>query len=152
MDALAQCEQLARERGESERQAPWRVYFRKEFFTPWHDSQEDPVSTHLIYRQVLHGVWFGEYPFDKVRGLQLSGPQRPTSQTAWGRALFQGRDSGTEQGQLGCGHQACPWGGHVDHGRQEAEGEEWAQMHLRVQVPEALWEQLSLPSSLHLLL
>ena len=67
MDALAQCEQLARERGESERQAPWRLYFRKEFFTPWHDSQEDPVSTHLIYRQILHGVWLGEYPFASVK-------------------------------------------------------------------------------------
>uniref|UniRef100_A0A8C2RZE7 Myosin VIIB n=1 Tax=Capra hircus TaxID=9925 RepID=A0A8C2RZE7_CAPHI len=69
MDALAQCEQLARERGESERQAPWRLYFRKEFFTPWHDSQEDPVSTHLIYRQILHGVWLGEYPFEKEEEL-----------------------------------------------------------------------------------
>ncbi|XP_063114886.1 unconventional myosin-VIIb isoform X2 [Cavia porcellus] len=69
MDAVAQCEQLAQERGESQRQSPWRIYFRKEFFTPWHDSQEDPISTKLIYRQVLHGVWSGEYSFEKEEEL-----------------------------------------------------------------------------------
>ncbi|KAM9249280.1 unconventional myosin-VIIb [Dugong dugon] len=69
MDAVAQCEQLARERGESERQSPWRIYFRKEFFTPWHDSREDPVSTELIYRQVLHGVWSSEYSFEREEEL-----------------------------------------------------------------------------------
>ncbi|XP_045154259.1 unconventional myosin-VIIb [Echinops telfairi] len=69
MDAVAQCEQLARERGESECQSPWRIYLRKEFFTPWHDSSEDPVSTKLIYRQVLHGVWSGEYSFEREEDL-----------------------------------------------------------------------------------
>ncbi|KAK2490396.1 hypothetical protein MC885_007469 [Smutsia gigantea] len=69
MDAVAQCEQLARGRGENERQSPWRIYFRKEFFTPWHDSREDPISTELIYRQVLHGVWAGEYSFEKEEEL-----------------------------------------------------------------------------------
>ncbi|XP_042638986.1 unconventional myosin-VIIb [Orycteropus afer afer] len=69
MDAIAQCEQLTRERGESERQSPWRIYFRKEFFTPWHDSREDPISTELIYHQVLHGVWSGEYSFEREEEL-----------------------------------------------------------------------------------
>ncbi|KAM5280234.1 unconventional myosin-VIIb [Ctenodactylus gundi] len=69
MDAVAQCEQLAQERGESPRQSPWRIYFRKEFFTPWHDSQEDPISTKLIYHQVLHGVWSGEYTFEREEEL-----------------------------------------------------------------------------------
>lgn len=68
LDAIAQCEQLTRAKGESERQSPWCIYFRKEFFTPWHDSKEDPVSTELIYRQIIHGVRLGEYSFEKVRG------------------------------------------------------------------------------------
>lgn len=101
MDTVAQCEQLARDRGENERQSPWRIYFRKEFFTPWHDSQEDPVSTQLIYRQVLHGVWSGEYNFEKVRGPRRhEAALRRTCRSAWGTSVFQGR--------LGFGPQGAP--------------------------------------------
>ncbi|XP_047442774.1 unconventional myosin-VIIa [Mugil cephalus] len=69
MDGISRCEQEVKKRGGQEQHAPWRLFFRKEIFTPWHDCKEDKISTDLIYKQIIHGLKFGEYQTNKEDAL-----------------------------------------------------------------------------------
>ncbi|KAF3858548.1 hypothetical protein F7725_011749 [Dissostichus mawsoni] len=66
LSTSAECEQEMRRQGKPEKDALWMLSIRKELFTPWHDCSKDPVSSDLIYRQVIKGIKIGDYMSDKM--------------------------------------------------------------------------------------
>ncbi|XP_058809187.1 myosin-VIIa-like [Phymastichus coffea] len=61
MDAISQCEQYAVEKGYIQRDAKWRLIFKKEIFSPWYNPTFDKIATDLIYDQICWGLKLGEY-------------------------------------------------------------------------------------------
>ena len=68
LDAVTECEQLARSQGRLESTAHWKLMYRKEVFTPWYSPSNDPMGTELIYRQIVNGVHNSEYKLHSVGG------------------------------------------------------------------------------------
>jgi len=66
MDAITECEQLVRSQGRLESSASWRLFYRKELFTPWYNPSLDQVATDLIYRQILDNVHNDNYRLHRV--------------------------------------------------------------------------------------
>ena len=66
LDAIGECEQHTKEMGMRESSSTWRLYFRREFFTPWYEPGDDTQATELTYQQIMRGVSVGEYKCDKV--------------------------------------------------------------------------------------
>ncbi|XP_012941273.2 myosin-VIIa [Aplysia californica] len=69
LDAISECEQHTKLMGIRESNALWRLFFRRELFTPWYVPGWDPVCTDLMYHQVKRGLTLGEYRLEKEEAL-----------------------------------------------------------------------------------
>ncbi|XP_067668448.1 myosin-VIIa-like isoform X2 [Haliotis asinina] len=76
MDAVSECEQHTKTLGMRESSSLWRLYYRKEYFTPWHDAKDDPAATDIIHQQVMRGISLGEYQCQKEEVFVLLGAQK----------------------------------------------------------------------------
>ncbi|XP_029640960.1 myosin-VIIa [Octopus sinensis] len=67
MDTICECEYFAKAASVNESSAPWRLYFRKEYFPPWETHVTDPIAVNLIYAQVMRGITVEEYTLEDSR-------------------------------------------------------------------------------------
>lgn len=72
MDTVTECEQYSKQMSVRENHSPWRLYFRKEYFTSWEESFSDPVAVDLIYSQMMRGISVSEYKIDEENLIKFS--------------------------------------------------------------------------------
>ena len=61
LDAISQCEQNGRSLGQEERNAQYRLFYRKELFSPWNGLSTDTTAISIIYEQIIRGIQYNEY-------------------------------------------------------------------------------------------
>jgi len=71
MDAITECEQLVRCQGRPDSTVCWKLFYRKELFTPWYNPSLDPVATELIYQQIVDSVHDDDYRLHPVSCMVL---------------------------------------------------------------------------------
>ncbi|XP_064614936.1 myosin-VIIa-like isoform X2 [Liolophura sinensis] len=76
MDAVAECEIHTKQMGMRESSATWRLYFRREFFPPWHVAGGDQRAIDLTYQQIMRGVSVAEYRCDNDDDIILMAARR----------------------------------------------------------------------------
>ncbi|CAD5229250.1 unnamed protein product [Bursaphelenchus okinawaensis] len=74
-DAITVCEREGIKKGHQYDNIPWRLFYRKEIFSPWHQNV-DTVASDLIYEQIVRGLRYGEYQCSNENEIVLLATQQ----------------------------------------------------------------------------
>lgn len=69
MDAIWVCEQSTRRFGYSDNGTAWKIYYRKDVFTPLDDFLVDISWTDFAYNYVINGIKTGVTRLTRVRNV-----------------------------------------------------------------------------------
>ncbi|KAI8770587.1 myosin-VIIa, partial [Biomphalaria glabrata] len=61
LDAISESETFSKQMGIRENNAIWRIFFRLEYFSSWHNPEEDDAVSELVFQQIRRGIKMSEY-------------------------------------------------------------------------------------------
>ncbi|CAL1540127.1 unnamed protein product [Lymnaea stagnalis] len=76
LEAISNYEGLSKGQDVQDQETPWRLFFRKEIFTPWSEPSDDSIATNLIYHQIVSGIQKDEYSLDKDDDMAMIAAQQ----------------------------------------------------------------------------